>query len=82
MKLTKAQIAALQAVKNGRVFREYRRDGNKLYSLSGNGAKALWALDKMKLIRDGEDKNAGVVITTKQVLTKAGEDALHTATWS
>lgn len=81
MKLTKAQIAALQAVKDEKVTRIYDGKGNTLHSAAGNSPQVLWALDRMKLMQDGRD-NGGVLVTRcTQILTKAGEDALHTANW-
>lgn len=79
--LSKAEFETLRAVKEGRVDREYRRDGNVFKPLAGISPKVLWSLLRKGLIRDGNDSSGGIVITCKMALTKAGEDALHGMEW-
>lgn len=69
--LTKAQIAALQEVADGRVTRVYSNTGNVI---KGTSPKTLWSLDRLGLI--GDAARSGGIHVVKQVLTVKGYNAL------
>jgi hypothetical protein len=75
-KLTNAQRRALEAVRDGKVTRVYRADGNTFQTPPGVGPQALWALDRRRLICDGDKITRGIFITVRMDLTDAGRKAL------
>ncbi len=50
--LTKAQRRALEAVHNGKVWRSYNSNGNLIKTPSGIGARPVYDLESMMLIRE------------------------------
>lgn len=76
MILTPAQRRALQAVKDGNVKRVYSRDGNSYRCPKGIGARAIWALNTLKLIRDGKGSGGGLYYTLPVEVTDAGKRLL------
>lgn len=74
LKITPAQRRALQAVKDGAVFRNYNEKGNTLHGPAGMSATTLWKLSRAGLIADTPAK--GGHRNVFQVLTKRGQAAL------
>lgn len=72
MKLTAAQHRALEAVRDGRIMREYNRDGNVFRCPGGIGAQSVWRLEQLKLIRNSDGPRGGIVIRLEMELTDAG----------
>lgn len=81
--ITPARRKGLEAVRDGRVTREYRNKGNVLIC-SGVTARTLWELQHSKLIEDeiperGEFALAPIRVrqgTVRMVLTEHGKDRL------
>lgn len=73
MKLTPPQKRALQAVRDGLVYRRYHATGNTLHGPKGVGAGALWRLAEKGLIEDGRGNGRDYTL----VLTRAGREACN-----
>lgn len=66
--LTKAHVRALQAVKDGKVRRTYRQQGNVLKA-AGHSSAVLWELSGMGAFRDAPGNGT---YRCPQVLTPKG----------
>lgn len=76
-KLTVAQRRALEAVRDGKIVREYKDDGNVFLCPPGIGSRAvLWKLEKLGLIREG--RSVGLTMADMD-LTDNGRMALRQA---
>lgn len=67
--MTKAQIAVLKAVRDGKCYRTYTASGN---TMSGAHPATLHRLSAAHYIEDGKDG----VTRFRLILTKKGEEAL------
>jgi hypothetical protein len=79
LKLTKSQIRALRAVREGTVFRTYRGAGNVFKVPAGIGASSLRKLEISNHIRDGKTISLGRHTTVQIELTDTGIQALTTS---
>ena len=77
--LTAAEHRALLAVASGEVVRIYRANGNVLRGPKGVGSMALWKLDHRKFIADGPTTKGKLKLSSQQIVTSAGIDALRKA---
>jgi hypothetical protein len=77
--LTRAEVNALFAVRDGKVTRVYRANGNVMRGPKGIGAATLWRLDAKRLIADGRSNGGCYETRCPMELTSAGTAALDWA---